>query len=208
MNEQDAYIRQVTAKLPTRTLRTQVATELRGMIADRVERGQSVQDAIRQFGDPAALAESYLANVPLVKAPLARRLGAKALDVLVVLAILAVPAFAMIVTFYVAPSHMEGDPLTRPWILWPLAYTALMGLIGASFYTVIAEAMTGQTLGKRVFGLRVVRESGTRISFGQALLRQLPLALQISMVDALFALFTEKRQRAFELITKTRVVRA
>lgn len=208
MNVQEDYIQQVTEKLPTRGLRAQVATELRGMIADRVERGQSVEEAIRQLGDPAALAESYVGAVPLVKAPFVRRLAAKLLDVLVVFAILAVPASAMIVTFYVAPSHMEGDPLRRPWILWPLVYTALVGIIGASLYTVISEAMTGQTLGKRVFGLRVVREAGTRISFGQALLRQLPLALQISMVDALFALFTEKRQRAFELITKTRVVRA
>ena len=205
---QDDYIRQVTEKLPTRSLREQVATELRGMIADRVERGQSVEEAIRQLGDPAALAESYLANVPLVKAPFGRRLAAKALDVLVALAILAVPAFGMIVTFYVVPSHMEGDPLTRPWIFWPLLYTGLVGVIGASLYTVISEAMTGQTLGQRAAGLRVVTEAGTRISWGQAFLRQLPLALQISMVDALFALFTKNRQRAFELITRTRVVRA
>ena len=208
MNVQEDYIQQVTEKLPTRSLREQVATELRGMIADRVERGQSVEEAIRQLGDPAALAESYVASVPLVKAPYLRRIAAKLLDVLVVFAILAVPAFAMLVTFYVAPSHMEGDPLTRPWIFWPLIYTALVGVIGASLYTVISEAMTGQTLGKRVFGLRVVKEAGTRISWGQAILRQLPIALQISMVDALFALFTEKRQRAFELITRTRVVRA
>jgi hypothetical protein len=30
--------------------------------------------------------------------------------------------------------------------------------------------------------------------------------LQVYMIDALFALFTEKHQRAFELLSKTRVV--
>jgi hypothetical protein len=34
----------------------------------------------------------------------------------------------------------------------------------------------------------------------------MPLFLQITLVDALFALFTKHRQRAFELVSKTRVV--
>lgn len=52
----------------------------------------------------------------------------------------------------------------------------------------------------------MVRESGARITLGQSMLRQLPWFLQIFWADALFALFTEKKQRAFELISKTRVV--
>ena len=55
-------------------------------------------------------------------------------------------------------------------------------------------------------GIRVVRESGARISLGQSVLRQLPFFAQFFFIDALFALFTERRQRAFELITKTRAV--
>ena len=55
-------------------------------------------------------------------------------------------------------------------------------------------------------GIHVVRESGARISLGQALLRQLPFFGQFFFIDALFALFTERRQRAFELLTKTRAV--
>ena len=56
--------------------------------------------------------------------------------------------------------------------------------------------------------LRVVRESGTRISLGQSIVRQLPMFLQIYMIDVLFALFTDRKQRAFELLSKTRVVTA
>ena len=66
----------------------------------------------------------------------------------------------------------------------------------------------GQTLGKRVAGLQVVRESGAPIGLGQAIVRLLPVALQIFWIDVLFALFTDKRQRAFEMLSKTRVVRA
>jgi uncharacterized RDD family membrane protein YckC len=73
-------------------------------------------------------------------------------------------------------------------------------------YPVVAEAWFGKTVGKHLLGLRVVRESGARISLGQAIVRQLPMLLQVIWVDALFAIFTERRQRAFELLSKTRVV--
>ena len=52
-----------------------------------------------------------------------------------------------------------------------------------------------------------MRESGARISAGQAVVRNLPWLLELFWIDALFALFTDKRQRAFEMLSKTRVVR-
>jgi uncharacterized RDD family membrane protein YckC len=73
-------------------------------------------------------------------------------------------------------------------------------------YPVVAEAWFGKTVGKHLMGLRVVRESGARIGLGQSFVRQLPVLLQVIWVDALFALFTDRRQRAFELLSKTRVV--
>jgi hypothetical protein len=36
----------------------------------------------------------------------------------------------------------------------------------------------------------------------------LPMFLQVFWIDAMFALFTDKSQRAFEMLSKTRVVRA
>ena len=39
-------------------------------------------------------------------------------------------------------------------------------------------------------------------------MRNLPWLLEFFWIDALFALFTDKRQRAFELLSKTRVVRS
>jgi len=44
-------------------------------------------------------------------------------------------------------------------------------------------------------------------SFGQAVVRQLPVFLQIFLIDALFALFIERHQRAFEMLSRTRTVR-
>jgi uncharacterized RDD family membrane protein YckC len=81
------------------------------------------------------------------------------------------------------------------------------GFVLMGLYTVIAESSADQTIGKRWMGIRVVRETGARISFGEALVRQLPIVFQVIWIDALFALFTDRSQRAFELLSHTRVVR-
>jgi hypothetical protein len=44
-------------------------------------------------------------------------------------------------------------------------------------------------------------------AWGRRSCRQLPMFLQVFWIDALFALFTDRSQRAFELLSKTRVVR-
>jgi uncharacterized RDD family membrane protein YckC len=70
----------------------------------------------------------------------------------------------------------------------------------------VAEYRFDQTLGKRWLDLRVVQESGARITLGRAFVRQLPQFLQIFWIDVMFALFTERSQRAFEILSRTRVV--
>jgi uncharacterized RDD family membrane protein YckC len=193
MSPDESYINQVMARLPrVASLRSQVAMELRSHIAERVEHGQTVDEALRQLGDPVTLAESYLAAIPLVPATFWQRGAARIIDFL---------AFACVC----AP------------IVWLLARTApfvivltVAGILLAagSLYPLLAEYRFGETLGKHLLGLRVVRESGGRISFGQSVVRQLPMFLQVFWIDVMFALFTEKHQRAFELLSKTRVVLA
>lgn len=204
MKPEEIYISQVLSKLPSGAMRNQIAMELRSHIANRVERGHSVDEALRQLGDPAALAESYLSAVPLVPAPYFRRLAAKFIDMIIPI------AFAMTMAAWWTfgmPHSPEHDPLEEA-IAIAAATFVVLGLALNLTYLVVAESRAGQTLGKHVFGLRVVTESGTRISLGQAFVRYLPIFLQIGWIDALFALFTDRRQRAFELLTKTRVVLA
>jgi len=99
------------------------------------------------------------------------------------------------------------------WVVWRLGNVLVFFLIplaalAFSGYFVAAEYFTGQTIGKRLLGLRVVRESGARIGLGQSFVRQLPQFLQVFWIDVMFALFTDKHQRAFELLSRTRVVKA
>lgn len=193
----DAYIDRVLDFLPPGTPeRSQIATELRGHIAERLADGQPLDEVLRQLGDPLALAESYLAAVPLHSASFARRAVAKLVDIGLILMVI-FPVIGL--SFFVGPDYL------RPFVL-------LFGILATSMaavaYLVVAEWRQGQTLGKRLMGLRVVRESGARISLGQAIVRQIPMFLQMYWIDVLFALFTDKSQRAFELLSKTRVVDA
>jgi uncharacterized RDD family membrane protein YckC len=156
-----------------------------------------LDEVLRQLGDPIALAESYLSADPLVAAPLEDRVVAKLIDALVMAAI--VVPLAVLLSL-VLPSETLFVAVV---LLVALCGTFLLGV-----YTVIAEYNTGQTLGKRARGLHVVRESGRRMGLGQTVVRQLPILLSIYWIDAMFALFTEKRQRAFEVLSRTRVVLA
>jgi uncharacterized RDD family membrane protein YckC len=193
----DNYINRVLDRLPRATpSRAQIATELQGLIAERVERGQTMDEVLHQLGDPATLAESYLSAVPLVSAGHLARLAAKMIDVVSFFVVL-VPA--SIAAWFTAPQEFAPFFVLGVIVLGSFAFAT---------YTVVAESLYGQTLGKRVMGIRAVRESGARISLGQSVVRQLPMFFEVFAVDALFALFTEKRQRAFELLSRTRVVRS
>jgi uncharacterized RDD family membrane protein YckC len=193
----DAYINRVLAALPPgMPRREQIAMELRGSISERVASGQPLQQVLDQLGDPLTLAESYLSSVPLVAGDFWSRATARLIDFAIPVVLLS-PVAALI------------------WLATPAQYVPVLLfvylVVGSSLiavYPMVAEAKYGKTIGKHLRGLCVVRESGARISTGQAVVRNLPWMLAVFWIDALFAVFTDKRQRAFELLSKTRVVRA
>jgi uncharacterized RDD family membrane protein YckC len=201
MTAQEDYINRVLEHLPRGTpMRAQIAMELRGHIAERLESGQPLGTVLTQLGDPMVLAESYLSAVPLVAAGFLRRGAAKLIDVLVVVGAAVV---VILVPFVWAAVRLESG-----FAVFGLLLTIVAASIGFGVYTVACEYWLGHTVGKRILGIRVVRESGGAVSFGQSIVRQLSMFLQIYWIDIMFALFTEKGQRAFELLSKTRVVLA
>lgn len=192
----DRYLDEVLAHLPPTTpTRAQIALELRGHIEERLAAGQALPDVLTQLGDPAALATSYLAGVPMGLPGFGARLIAKLVDVSIPFAI----AAALAAVAWASPREV-----VTPLLMVLAIFVAGFGYVA---YTIVAEWRSGQTIGKRRYGLHVVQESGAPITFGQAIVRQLPAMLQVLWIDAMFALFTERRQRAFELLSKTRVVR-
>jgi uncharacterized RDD family membrane protein YckC len=197
MTTEDLYISRVLDHLPPAVpLRDQIALELRGHIAERVAAGHSLDEALTQLGDPLVLAESYLAAVPLESGSFARRAVAKIIDCGVILA--GAAGVTLLIWMTVRPVPF--------FLVFPFAMITASLLFG--IYLIAAETSSGQTVGKRAMHLRVVRESGARITLGQAIVRNLPIFLEVFLIDAMFALFTEKSQRAFELLARTRVVSA
>ena len=194
----EQYVQAVLSHMPaSMPRREQIGTELRSHIVERLEHGVPLDEVLRQLGDPAVLADSYLAEVPLALPHHGRRILAKIVDTIVV--ILGMAAIA-------ASAAGSAALINDEWIWLGLVQGIILGGILGSMYTVVAEWRYGQTVGKYLCDLRVVRESGGRISFGQSIVRQLPLFLQVGWIDAMFVLFTDRRQRAFELLSKTRVV--
>jgi uncharacterized RDD family membrane protein YckC len=196
----EEYIAGVMDRMPRGTpMREQIADELRSAIADRMAQGRTLEEVLRQLGDQERLAESYLAAVPLESADIGDRIGAKVVDFFVSLLILA-PLLALCFSLFPLPPEFPR------FIAICLGTFIGSGLV-MSIYGVIAEYKIGTTVGKRLMGCRVVRERGTRISLGQSMVRHLPVLLQVIWVDALFMFFTDHKQRAFELLSRTRVVR-
>jgi len=196
----DSYVEQVLDRIPHHLpLRDQVAQDIRSTFADRQALGEGADEAIRQLGDPTTLAESYLSAVAMTPAPFMARVGAKLLDAVLYCMVLPIPAL-----IYRRMTYAETD--SGP---WNIAVFLMLGLIAMGLWllSAVAETRFSRTPGKKLMGLHVVRESGTRIGFGQAIVRQLPVFLGIFWIDALFALFTERHQRAFELLSRTRTVR-
>jgi len=196
------YIDDVLACVPFAEQRQRIEMELHSRLDPRI----SIEQATATYGYPRDVAEFYLASVQLESAPFFRRLVAAMIDIPSVMAsgILMFYFLWKVIWFgdqsFIA-SILVGNPLA-------IALCFLTVFLMSPLYYVIAETWTSQTVGKAIMGLRTVRESGARITVWQAIVRQVPLFFSFYVLDAAFALFTTKKQRLFELISKTRVVRA
>lgn len=161
------------------------------------------------YAAPAARVADVYDEV-LVKASRATRLGAVLLDG----AVLAVPAMLVAVLLPAFGSSSDGQ-LT-------VGATVLLALFGLGAIAFIAMQLIllhrhGQTVGKKLLGIRIVRSDGSRAGLGRifllrglvpGLIGAIPLIGPFfSLVDALF-IFGEERRCVHDLIADTIVVDA
>ena len=77
-------------------------------------------------------------------------------------------------------------------------------------YTIALEtAWNGQTVGKKIVKIRVVKENGKSITFTEALIRNIFRIIDnqfVGLVGLILILVTEKKQRIGDLIAKTVVI--
>lgn len=84
-------------------------------------------------------------------------------------------------------------------------------LVDWGYAIVLESAWSGQTIGKRAMGLRVIQESGVRIGFLQAVLRNLARPIDrlpfLYAIGGTAALFSQSQQRLGDMLAGTIVVR-
>lgn len=92
------------------------------------------------------------------------------------------------------------------------AFAYLLAVTAAGLgYFVVLEALSGQTLGKRLTGIRVVMADGSPVTMGASVTRnvlRIVDAIGIYLVGAISILLSGRKQRVGDRIARTVVVRA
>lgn len=192
--------------------RAELAEHLRA-----AEDAGELDQAITRLGSPRDAARAFAEGQHPVPSPLPRRVAAIISDYLMS-AVLLVPALAIAsaqgwaetvqIAGYEIPTSVGGEgPEGAMGVL--MYGLVLLFLLWLGVGLAIAEWRFGRTPGKAIFGLRTISEDGIALSFGQAILRRLPLVFSgpLQLIDWMFVFFNPKRQRAFDTVARTIVVR-
>ncbi|MDX1660925.1 MAG: RDD family protein [Gemmatimonadota bacterium] len=202
MNAIDRYVEDVMRHIaPGIPDRHRIEEDLRMHLAERIEAEGDRSRALDRMGDPEEVARSFLDAIDPPLATAGDRLGAFLLDagICAVLLMLA----SLVVAAILDPSGTESVSALEGVQVFLLA---TVFIAPALLYFPVLEERFGQTPGKRLFDIYVAKESGERAGLGATVVRRLSLLFEIWPIDALFVFFTEKRQRAFDILAKTIVV--
>ncbi|WP_329085996.1 MULTISPECIES: RDD family protein [unclassified Streptosporangium] len=134
-----------------------------------------------------------------------RRLFAGILDLLVVGLISSPFTYRTVTTVTGAESGLS--------VQVPYAETLLVAVIGFLYYWLLTAFWNGQTLGKKIFRLRVADISGKKAGVGQVALRELVTWLMYSTcclgwIDVAFILFHPRKQAVHDIAARTLVIDA
>jgi uncharacterized RDD family membrane protein YckC len=197
--EAETYLQEVVARLPRWfPARDRIESDLRNHLTELLAEDRSAT-AIERMGPPERVAAEMLAAVPLIPASLSRRFLAFVIDVVAIVLPFLPPVFLAALR----EEELAGG--THPLAPLVMVVAIVLGLLAIGYFPVL-EAVYGQTLGKRLVGTGVVREDGSRIGWGAAILRRLPFFMNFFPIDAAFVFFTARRQRAFDKVAGTLVI--
>ena len=221
MNAVDQYARQVMDYIPpAHPERGRIELDLRAHVEETVTAMEnSPSAAFERMGEPRQMALGYLAEIPMHYAGVGRRVVAFVIDILLGFAIFGGVAAVGVLLFGLAAVGTEavqesvtgggsGGPsdLTFAVLAVPvIVFMVGLALLSIAYFPVL-EWRFGQTLGKYLLGIHVVREDGLRPRLSATIVRRIPFFLEFFWIDAIVAFFTERKQRAFDLVARTVVV--
>ena len=97
------------------------------------------------------------------------------------------------------------------WVGGVLGILGVMWLLWLIYFTYF-EGTSGQTIGKKLMHIRVIKENGSRCDFGSALVRNILRIIDhlpfLYILGIILIAATEKRQRLGDMLAKTIVVKA
>ncbi len=106
--------------------------------------------------------------------------------------------------FVVLVMEEAGD--VPPLVIMAITTMVAMAAVFPTYFSFL-EGNNGRTPGKRLLGLRVVRDNGAPITFKDAVLRTLFLFTPFVIPDLVTLLFNRKRKRLADIIAGTSVIR-
>lgn len=209
MNEVDNYLAAVLKNIHASTGdRQRIETDLRAHFEAAEGAGETVESVITRMGNPVEVAVEFMSQMELPYASFWRRMVAFAIDLGVVMLTSSLFGILFIWLSNRIPQHPLGWEYVVGAILITLCVGCAITTVGIILlYFPILEGRFGRTLGKMLLGLRVLREDGLPINYMEAFLRRISYYFEVLPVDALFIPFTSKRQRAFDIVARTIVVR-
>jgi uncharacterized RDD family membrane protein YckC len=142
-------------------------------------------------------------------ATIGRRFAAQVIDSFVV----SIPAFALFFAFIffgvATTNNARRSP--PPWIGFAFIAVFLLIMIAVVAYEALMLQWRGQTLGKMLLRIRVVRPDGTPISAGQAWGRAVIRVVMVhvlSLINYIPAFVTREKTCVHDMAARTRVVSA
>lgn len=200
MKPADRYIEEVLGNVFAATEdRARLEADLRSHFSEGEAEGRAARQVIEGLGTPEEVAAAFNAEREIQYASFWQRLvaffGDAGLLMFLVLPVVGLGLMAGVV------GEEPGDVAVIWLIPLGLLFLAALGL--SVFYFPLLEAHYGKTLGKHLMRIRVVRENGSPIGLGQAFVRRLSFYFDMLWVDALFIFFTDKNQRALDIVAKT-----
>jgi uncharacterized RDD family membrane protein YckC len=209
MSEIEKYVQLVLDNLyASGPDKERIATDLRAHLEEAVQSGEPVKSVIARMGNPQEVAVEFMAQISLPYAGFAHRLLAYGIDFVVIILIAGTFSILSLWLSNLVPDEPHGVGYIVGGMTLALIVASALAAVGfILLYFPLLEARFGQTLGKRLFRLRVLREDGLPIGYKEAILRRLSFYFEFIFIDALFIPFTTKRQRALDIVARTVVVR-
>jgi uncharacterized RDD family membrane protein YckC len=209
MNESDRYIRAVLQYIQAPGAeRQRIEADLRAHFEEAMQAGETPEAVIVRMGSPSEVAAEFMSQTALPYAGFWRRLVAFIIDVCLIILAGFVCGISFIPLSNRIPQNPQGWDYVIGAILIALCAGCALATVGVVLlYFPILEGRFGQTPGKRLLRLCVLREDGLPIHYKEAFLRRISYYFDVLPIDALFVFFNPRRQRAFDIIARTIVIR-